>query len=215
MINSFNVKAKTIIIFTTIGIIALIIICLAIALPIALNKRPDETKPDLYYKVEIGEHCTRTTPNGFYDLCFNKIYITETVNSKVNNNGGFLILEGQIDTPNFTFDTDILELELNLKKPTDTWTQIISFEKSLSITLSETPILFDENIGVMHGKIVLVFSIDENNYSLIRDKTSQTSFEKNQGAQIRFQSNVWWGKEGKTVFDFYTKNVEVVNTVSF
>ncbi|MBQ7968548.1 MAG: hypothetical protein IJ292_01865 [Clostridia bacterium] len=164
-----------------------------------LNNKNVYSIGDIYSGDNNGNDCI---------ISFEKIVLTRNVNGNKKYDGGYLVLYGHIDTVAFAFDTNEIDLELNMKKTTDLWEQRVIFEKELSKQLSDVDLLFDEEHGNMNGKFSFVFSIDENNYDLIESKTTQTSFEDNKGAQMIFKSNVDWGGE-KVSFVFKTLDVQL------
>lgn len=175
------------------------------------DDKPPVTTPDNVYSFLIGEECKSTVGGVDYYVVIDSAVLTREIDGEKKNSGGYLILGGKIDTTDFALLTEEIELEINIAKITDDRRQTIVFEKELSDTLSDVDLLFDEEVGAMNGDFCLVFSIDETDCLLIESKTTQTSFENDQGVQIRLNSNIFWGG-GKTVFDFRTSDVEVAET---
>lgn len=164
-----------------------------------LNNKNVYSIGEIYSSVNNGNDCI---------ISFEKIVLTHNINENEKYDGGYLVFYGHIDTVAFAFDTNEIDLELNIRKTTDLWEQRVIFEKELSKQLSNVNLLFDEEHGNMNGKFCFVFSIDENNYALIESKTTQTSFDDNMGSQIIFKSNVDWGGE-KVSFVFKTLDVQL------
>lgn len=172
------------------------------------NDTTPTVTPDKVSSFAMGEICKSTVNDMDYSIVFDSVVLTREVSGEEKTSGGYLIFNGKIDTRDFAFLTEQMELEINIAKKSEDREQVIVFEKELSDTLSGVDLLFDNEIGAMVGDFCLVFSIDETDYSLIESKATQTSFENDQGTQIRLHSNIFWGG-GKTVFDFSTADIRV------
>ena len=184
----------------------LLFVCLAVI--VMVQSDLPKTSPDEVHSFLLTETCEGTNNGQFYSVMFDNVYLTREINGLSENSGGYLVFSGNIKTKDFSFLTDSIELEINIDKITSNNTKI-TFLKELSKQISQVDLLFDEQEGDMDGKFCLVFLIDEKSYSFIENKTEQTSFENNQGVQIRLHSNIFWGG-GKTVFDFWTKDVQPI-----
>ncbi len=213
-------KKKKIVFYKNIKKVGVIAACLLFAfisvftIQYFLDNTPPVVTPDTVYSFSIGDVCKNTIGGVDYYIMIDSAVLTREISGDKKTSGGYLILSGKIDTTDFAFSTEQIELEINIAKKTEDRTQNTTFEKELSNTLSKVELLFDNEIGTMVGDFCLVFSIDETDYSLIESKTTQTSFENNQGVQIRLHSNVFWGG-GKTVFDFSTAEVQVSDKIDY
>lgn len=170
--------------------------------------------PDKGYSFGIGEVCENKNWNGSYhSIVFNNVYLTEEIDGQ---KGYYLVFGGNINTQSFYFRTNDSDFGLDLRmiKEPDYITQSqVGFEPELSNKISEVDLLLNGESGEMNGRFCLVFSIDEQNFELIKNKTPQTSFENDSGAQIILEVGVYWSGSF-TQFDFSTADVQYVGKIN-
>ena len=83
----------------------------------------------------------------------------------------------------------------------------------MSLEVSEITLIIDETNGEMNGKVAFVFSIDDENFYLIKSQSSQTSYENNIGDQITLEPGIYWCG-GKASFVFKTAEVQYVQNIN-
>lgn len=171
--------------------------------------------PDKLYNFGIGDICNNDDWNGTpHSVVFNKVYVTNSIGE---NSGNYIVFIGEINTSAFSFptvDARSFGLDLRMIKEPEYITQNKAvFEENISDQLSEVDLLFNGEEGEMSGAFCLVFSIDEQNFNLIKEKSLQTSYEDSSLAQITLEIGVYWSG-GASLFEFNTTDTQYIDKLN-
>lgn len=171
--------------------------------------------PDKRYNFGLGEVCENDNWNGTqHSIVFNEVFITNNI---TESKGYYIVFVGDICTSSFSFPTDDIRsfgLDFRIIKEPDYIKQNKAvLEKDISEQLSDVDLLFNGEKGQMEGAFRLVFSIDEQNFNLIKEKSPQTSYENNVGIQITFEPGIYWCG-GNASFVFKTSEVRYVEKIN-
>lgn len=200
-------------------LVACFIVIVSSVLWIMTMNKPDSPsgvqKPDKLYNFGIGDICNNENWNGApHSVVFNEVYVTNSIGE---NGGNYIVFNGEINTSTFSFPTDDVRsfgLDLRMIKEPEYITQNKAvFEENISEQLSVVDLLFNGEEGEMSGAFCLVFSIDEQNFNLIKDKSLQTSFADSSLAQITLQIGVYWSG-GNTLFEFNTTDTQYIDKLN-
>ena len=162
------------------------------------------------YTFRLGEVCEGNDPNGTKNsMVINDVYITDDISG---NKGNYIVFSGELNTASFSFPTDnsnrfYLDLRM-IEKPTSWEVNKATFEKELSSELSSTNLLYNGEEGSMNGVFSLVFSIGDENFNLLKEKTPNTlnfSF-----SQISLKIGVTWCGGAAAYFCFDTSDIRYV-----
>ncbi len=190
-------RLGTVLVLILIEIFALLLLLLGRG-----GEKPQAGGADVMYITRLGELCESQegdTPHR--SLKFNEIILTNKI---ADNEGSFICFSGEISTEDFSFQTNdakLFGLDLYLKR-WESGKSYTSFEPKLSSALSEVRLLTNGEEGEMHGKLSLVFSIDEECFKLIKDGSPD---KPESFYQIELYPSISW-QGGTNLFAFDTKD---------
>lgn len=162
----------------TVVCVALIVICAVFNVSCSNNDDDPIGPPgDISgYTFRLGEVCEGNDPNGTKNsMVINDVYITDDISE---NKGNYIVFSGELNTASFSFPTDnsnrfYLNLRM-IENPSSWEVNKTTFEKELSSELSSATLLYNGEEGSMNGVFSLVFSIGDENFDLIKQKTPNT-----------------------------------------
>ena len=187
---------------------------ISVVLFMARGDKPDDGGeiPDKGHIFRLGEVCENDDWNGAkHSIVFTDVYITNDI---AGNEGNYIVFSGEINTTAFSFPIDnsnrfYLDLRM-IENPTSWEVNKATFEKELSSELSSTNLLYNGEEGSMNGVFSLVFSIGDENFDLIKQKTPNTlNFSI---SQISLKIGVTWCG-GTAYFCFDTSDIRYVEKI--
>lgn len=168
--------------------------------------------PDKLFRYKYGETCQ----SEWYDKEYSSIRFTDALltDNLKGQSGQYIVFFADIQTKSHVFSSKDICLGFNMiKSPYYLFKNKTIFEKDLSLEISDTTLVIDKINGEMNGRIAFVFSIDSENYQLIKTQSLQTSFKNNVGGQIILHLGIYWCG-GKSEFVFKTSEVQYVEKIN-